>query len=135
MNREDYGEFALDFPAHPRLRLVSRERIPPRIAEGRYLQGERLVLQAVSSGPLVIAGMTARLTEAAGARVVNLPEARLTVLPFDSSDENSAPEPFPAPEVRKRGSFPLAIGAAGVLGGSLLLALFLRARPRREAAG
>ena len=134
MNREDYGEFVLHIPSHPRLHLVSREKIPLGLVDGRYRQGERLVLQAVSSGPLALTGMKAELTEAGGVRAVELPELELKVLPFDSADENPAPETFPEAAPAKRPRFPFAAAAVGILAAGFLLVLLLRTRRRKEGA-
>ena len=132
MDRKDYGEFDLDVPSHPDLHLVSRERIPLRLVDGWYRQGERLLLQPVSSGSLVLGGMTAQLTAAGGVRVVSLPELRLEVLPFDSADENPSPELFPdsVPPESERPLFPII--AAGVLIGGFLLMLWMRIQRRKE---
>lgn len=134
MDRETYGEFALEVPEHRQLPVVSRERVPLRLVDGRYRQGERLVLQPASSGQLTIAGMTARLTEAGGAREVVLPELKLNVPPFETADDDPAPEPFPEPAAGKSSRFPLPVVAAAVLVAGILLGVFKFFRQQKEGA-
>ncbi len=126
MNREDYGEFDLDIPSHPRLHLVTREQIPPTLVNGHFYQGERLTLQALSSGPLTLSGMTVQLTEAEGVRTVALPELTLTVAPFDAQDTIEDPQPLPRPESARGNSPPLTPTLIAVLIGGFLLVLLIR---------
>ncbi len=95
MNREDYAEFKLKVPSHPQLHLVAREQIAPAHANGQYYQGERLMLQPLSSGEITLANVAVELTETSGARTVSLPAATLTVEAFEADDEAATPEALP----------------------------------------
>lgn len=95
MNREDYAEFKLKVPSHPQLHLVAREQIAPAHANGQYYQGERLMLQPLSSGEITLADVAVELTETSGARTVSLPAATLTVEAFEADDEAATPEALP----------------------------------------
>lgn len=95
MNREDYAAFKLEVPSHPQLHLVAREQIAPAHVNGQYYQGERLMLQPLSSGKITLADVAVELTETKGARTVSLPVAILTVEPFEADDEAATPEALP----------------------------------------
>lgn len=95
MNREDYAEFDLEVLFHPQLHLVAREKIPITHVNGNYYQGERLMVQPLSSGDVTLNEISVVLTESTGPRRVSLPKASLAVEPFDSDDKVSTPEPLP----------------------------------------
>jgi hypothetical protein len=128
MNREDYAEFDLEVPSHPQLHLVAREQIPPAHVNGQYYQGERLMLQPLSSGEITLTGVTVQLTEAAGPREVELPEITLTVQAFGSTDEEATPEVLPA-TAGKRGLSPsIFLPLFGMVVGAFFLILLIRLR-------
>ncbi|MEM9280396.1 MAG: hypothetical protein AAGA96_01090 [Verrucomicrobiota bacterium] len=97
MIRDSFGEFELDIPPHPQLHLIARERVPPTLQESKYLQGERLQLQALSSGTIKLTNISIQLTEIEGTRKIQLPAPVLTVEPFDHTDVSGSPEPLPQP--------------------------------------
>jgi len=98
MHRGDYGQFVLNITSHPRLHLVTRERVPPKLVNGRYHQEERLVLQALSSGPLTFSGLQVELIETNGTRTITFPDLKLNILPFAQLDSIESPQPLPIPE-------------------------------------
>jgi hypothetical protein len=126
MNREDYGEFALEIPSHPQLHLVTREQIPPIHVKGNYYQGERLMLQAISSGTITLEGVSVELTESSGTRTVELPPVTLTVSPFDSEDANAAPEQLPEPNTESAKATALAPSLIAMIIGGFILILLIR---------
>ena len=95
MDREQFAQFDVRFPIHPRLHIVSRESVPPRLVEGRYKQKESFILQAVSSGELVLSGFVIELSQGNGKQVITYPDISLNVLPFEA-DTSNVPAPLPA---------------------------------------
>ncbi len=133
MSRTSWGRFHLQLPNHPQLRLLAEEKIPIFYAQGIFRQQQTLLLQPVSSGKIVIAGMTATISTADGNQTIELPDLTLNVQAFQDVTLSNAPLPMPPDELETPTSvlpwcFGLAIGAVVV---SLLrLFGFLRVRKR-----
>ena len=126
MNREDYAEFKLEVPSHPQLHLVAREQIAPAHVNGQYYQGERLMLQPLSSGDITLTDVAVELTEASGARNVSLPAATLTVEPFEADDEATTPEALPETTPAKVLSPSIFIPLFCMVAGAFVLILLIR---------
>lgn len=136
MRRASWGRFHLQMPNHPQLRLLAEEKIPVSYAQGIFRQQQTLLLQPVSSGDIVIAGMTATVSTADGNQTIELPDQTLNVQAFQDVTLSNAPLPMPPDELETQTSalpwwFGLAICAIGAVVVSLLsLFGFLRVRKR-----
>ena len=126
MNREDYAEFDLKIPSHPQLHLVAREKVPIALVNGKYYQGERLMLQPLSSGNITLSEISVELTETTGPRKVSLPKVSLPVEPFELADNVSVPEPLPQAASDQVMSPSVFIPLLFVVAGALLLIFLIR---------
>ncbi|MGB6221930.1 MAG: hypothetical protein WBG04_12925 [Haloferula sp.] len=116
MERSAYGRFELKVPGHERLHRVAVEKVPVRLEDGVYRQQETWLLQADSSGELVIDGVIALLEKEQEFEEVKLPSLRVEVLPYAAKDASD--EPLEFPEAEAMGS-DLAYGL-WIIGGVLL---------------
>lgn len=98
MDRGDYAQFELQVPAHDKLHRVAVESVPVRHDGDRYRQRESWLLQADSSGEIVIDGATVTLETGQGSVTVKLPPLQVEVLPYARQDEDPQPVGFPAAE-------------------------------------
>jgi hypothetical protein len=131
MDRDTFGRFELQVPAHPKLHLVSVERVPVSLANGRYRQRQSYQLQPLSSGEMAVNEVQVQLTDSAGTQTFLLPEVTLQVLPFEAVDVSDSPELLPE-SINDRAGTSLTIGyvMAGVIG-ILLIAVTILCRLRR----
>ncbi|TWU40319.1 hypothetical protein Q31b_36670 [Novipirellula aureliae] len=136
MDRETFGGFELHVPSHPNLHLVSIERFPVSLKDGRYQQRQCWWLQPLASGTVVISDVQVELTDSNGTETIALPSVTLDVVPLESMDLSDAPEPLP-PAVDDHDATSLGIRYLTVfLTGLLLLvaAALYRKRPRTSMA-
>lgn len=134
MDRDTFGQFELHVPAQPQLYLVSVERVPVSLVNGRYRQRQSLRLQPLSSGEMAINEAQVQLTDANGTQTISLPVVKLQVLPFETADVSDAPESLPGTiGERAATSWATGCGVAMVIGVLLIaVAIFCSLRLRNS---
>ena len=132
MDRDTFGQFELHVPAHSQLHLVSVERVPVALVNGRYRQRQSLQLQPLSSGEMAINEAQVQLTDTNGTQTILLPVVTLQVLPFETADVSDAPESLPGTiDGRAATSLAIGYGVAIVIGVLLIaVAIFCKLRLR-----
>ena len=101
LDAETVATFKLKLPDSALLMPITTETGPLRFEDGRFLQVQRWVFQAVASGTVRWEPLVVQVMQAGAEKAYPLPAATLRIVPYAEADTSDRPQALPAPESAK----------------------------------